>query len=296
MTRHLIETAVVAAAAVVVSYAIAWLITRRVDDEYGRRSIRRAIHFLAFVAALVVVGYVWGVFSRRTSWAFALLAAGLAFALQEVLGSIAGWFNIMLGGIYRIGDRIELAGVHGDVIDITPLRTKILEIGGGGSSSTDLWVQGRQATGRIVAISNKTTFDEPAFNYSALFEYVFHEVTFPIGHDADWRRAEEIIRDAAIEVSRTHEAREAVDEMRRHYPIPIADLEPRVFVRATDNYMELAARFVIEVRTSRVATDELTRIVHDELAEAGIPIASTTMDITVTSGDDRTIRESSRSE
>lgn len=296
MTRHLIETAVVAAAAVVVSYAIAWLITRRVDDEYGRRSIRRAIHFLAFVAALVVVGYVWGVFSRRTSWAFALLAAGLAFALQEVLGSIAGWFNIMLGGIYRIGDRIELAGVHGDVIDITPLRTKILEIGGGGSSSTDLWVQGRQATGRIVAISNKTTFDEPAFNYSALFEYVFHEVTFPIGHDADWRRAEEIIRDAAIEVSRTHEAREAVDEMRRHYPIPIADLEPRVFVRATANYMELAARFVIEVRTSRVATDELTRIVHDELAEAGIPIASTTMDITVTSGDDRTIRESSRSE
>ena len=133
-----------------------------------------------------MVGYVWGVFSRRTSWAFALLAAGLAFALQEVLGSIAGWFNIMLGGIYRIGDRIELAGVHGDVIDITPLRTKILEIGGGGSSSTDLWVQGRQATGRIVAISNKTTFDEPAFNYSALFEYVFHEVTFPIGHDADW--------------------------------------------------------------------------------------------------------------
>jgi small-conductance mechanosensitive channel len=296
VARHLIETAVVAAAAVVVSYTVAWLITRRVDDEYGRRSIRRAIHFLTLVVALVVVGYVWGVFSRRTSWAFALLAAGLAFALQEVLGSIAGWFNIMLGGIYRIGDRIELAGVHGDVIDITPLRTKVLEIGGGGSSSTDLWVHGRQATGRIVAISNKTTFDEPAFNYSALFEYVFHEVTFPIGHDADWRRAEEIIRDAAIEVSRTKEARQAVDEMRRHYPIPIADLEPRVFVRATDNYLELSARFVIEVRTSRVATDELTRIVHDELAAAGIPIASATMDLTITAGGERTSRESSRSE
>jgi small-conductance mechanosensitive channel len=296
VTRHLIETAVVAAAAVVVSYVVSWLLTRRTDDEYGRRSVRRAVHFIVFVLALVAVGYVWGVFSTHTSWAFALAAAGLAFALQEVLGAVAGWFNIMLGGIYRIGDRIEIAGVHGDVIDITPVRTKLLEIGGGGSSSTDLWVHGRQATGRIVTVSNKSTFDEPVFNYSTMFQYVWHEVTIPIGHDADWRRAEEIMRDAAIEVSPTEEAQSAVDEMRREYPIPISDLEPRVFVRATDNYMELSARFVIEVRTSRVATDEFTRIVKKQLAEAGIPIASTTMDVAVTSGDDRTSRESSRSE
>jgi small-conductance mechanosensitive channel len=295
LTRHLIETAVVAAAAVVVSYAVGWVITRRTDDEYGRRSVRRAVHFVVFLVALVAIGYVWDVFSTHTSWAFALAAAGLAFALQEVLGAIAGWFNIMLGGIYRIGDRIEIAGVHGDVIDITPVRTKLLEIGGG-SSSTDLWVQGRQATGRIVTVSNKSTFDEPVFNYSTMFQYVWHEVTVPVAYDADWQRAEEIMRDAALEVSPTKEAQHAVDEMRRTYPIPISDLEPRVFIRATDNYMELSARFVIDVRTSRVATDEFTRIVTKQFAEAGIAIASTTMDVTVISGDDRTSRESSRSE
>jgi small-conductance mechanosensitive channel len=296
VTRDLIETAAVSAAAVVLSYLAGWAITRRTDDEYGRRSVRRAIHFVAFLVALVVLGYVWGVFSKRTSWAFGLAAAGLAFALQEVLGALAGWFNIMLGGIYRIGDRIEITGVHGDVIDITPLRTKLLEIGGGGSSSTDLWVHGRQASGRIVTVSNKATFDEPVFNYSGMFEYVWHEETFPIGHEADWRRAEQIIRDAAIEISRTEEAQQAVDEMRRRYPIPISDLEPRVFVRATDNYMELSARFVIAVRTSRVATDELTRLVRKGLDDAGIAIASTTMDVTVISDSGRTSRESSRTE
>jgi small-conductance mechanosensitive channel len=295
VTRHLIETGVVAAAAAVVSYVLGWLLTRRASDEYGRHFVRRAVHTIAFLVALVVLGFVWDVFSKRTSWAFGLAAAGLAFALQEVLGAVAGWFNILLGGIYRIGDRIELAGVHGDVIDITPLRTKLLEIGGGGSSSTDLWVHGRQASGRIVAISNKTTFDEPVFNYSSMFEYVWHEITIPIAHDADWRRAEEIMRDAAMEVSPTKEAQHAVDEMRRHYPIPISDLEPRVFVRATDNYMELSARFVIGVRTSRVATDEFTRQVCKGLDEAGIAIASTTMDVTVTSDTGRTTRESSRS-
>jgi small-conductance mechanosensitive channel len=292
VTHHLIETAAVAAAAVLVSLVVGWFVTRRAADEYARRSVRRAVHFIVVLVALVVLGFVWGVFSQRTTWAFGLAAAGLAFALQEVLGSVAGWFNIMLGGIYRIGDRIEIAGVHGDVIDITPLRTKLLEIGGGEST----WVQGRQTTGRIIAVSNKTTFEEPVFNYSSMFEYVWHEVTFPIAHDADWGRAEEIIRDAAIEISRTKDAERAVDEMRRRYPIPISDLEPRVFVRATDNYMELSARFVIAVRTARVATDELTRMVHDALDAAGIAIASTSMDVTLISDSGRTSRESSRSE
>lgn len=296
LTRHLIETAVVAVVAVVVSYGLGFLLTRRTEDEYGRRSVRRAVHFVAFLVALVAVAFVWGVFSRRSTWAFGLAAAGLAFALQEVLGAVAGWFNIMLGGIYRIGDRIEVAGVHGDVIDITPVRTKILEIGGGGSSSTDLWVHGRQATGRIVTVSNKATFDEPVFNYSTMFQYVWHEVTIPVGHDADWQRAEEIMRDAALEVSPSQEAQQAVDEMRRRYPIPISDLEPRVFIRATDNYMELSARFVIEVRTARVATDEFTRLVMHKFADAGIAVASTSMDVNLVSDSDRTSRESSRSE
>jgi small-conductance mechanosensitive channel len=287
VARHLIETAVVVAAAVLVSYALSWLLTRRAGDEYARHYVRRAVHFTAFLVALVALGFVWDVFSRRTSWAFGLAAAGLAFALQEVLGAVAGWFNILLGGIYRVGDRIEIAGVHGDVIDIAPLRTKILETGtssssvGGSEASSDQWVRGRQATGRIVTVSNKTTFDEPVFNYSSMFSYVWHEVTFPISYRDDWRRAEEIIRDAAIEISKTAEAQEAIEEMRRRYPIPISDLEPRVFVNATDNYMELAARFVVAVRTSRVATDELTRLVRKGLDDAGIAIASTTADVTV---------------
>jgi MFS family permease len=87
--NHLIETAVVAAAAVVVAWVLGWAITRRAADEYARRSVRRAIHFMVLVVALVVLGYVWGIFSQKTSWAFALLAAGFAFALQEVLGVFA---------------------------------------------------------------------------------------------------------------------------------------------------------------------------------------------------------------
>lgn len=302
MTRHLIETAVVAAAAVVVSYALSWVLTHRAGDEYARHYVRRAVHFIVFLVALVAIGFVWQVYGGRAGIGIGFFAAGLAFALQEVIGAVAGWFNILLGGIYRIGDRIELAGVRGDVIDITPLRTKLLETGvsnpppTGQPASTDLWVHGRQPTGRLVVVSNKATFDEPVFNYSAMWSFVWQELMFPIGHDQDWRLAESIIAEEAERVSATDDAHRAMEAMRNRYPVPKSELEPRVYATATDNYMQLAARFVVPVRQARLTTNELTRRVKERLDEAGIPISSTTTDVTLFSGDDRTSRGSSRSE
>src|SRR5437764_230809 len=83
---------IVAAVAVLASYAISWLLTRRASDEYGRHYVRRAVHFLTFLVALVAIGFVWNVFSARAGLGFGFFAAGLAFALQEVIGAVAGWF------------------------------------------------------------------------------------------------------------------------------------------------------------------------------------------------------------
>ncbi|MGB9374611.1 MAG: hypothetical protein WCA82_10685 [Jiangellales bacterium] len=67
--------------------------------------------------------------------------------------------------------------------------------------------------------------------------------------------------------------------MTRRHPVPATEVEPRVFLRATDNWMELSARFVVPVRTARSVKDELTRRVQEHLEDAGIPIASRTLDI-----------------
>jgi hypothetical protein len=69
--------------------------------------------------------------------------------------------------------------------------------------------------------------------------------------------------------------------MARRYPVPRTELEPRVFVRSTDDWIELSARFVVPVRAARVVKDELTRRVTDRQTEAGIPIASKTLRIDV---------------
>jgi small-conductance mechanosensitive channel len=143
-------------------------------------------------------------------------------------------------------------------------------------------VRGRQYTGRIVAVSNKATFSDPVYNYTAVFEFIWEEISVPIPHGDDWHRAERILREEVEAVSHSHDANRTLREMVRRYPVPRAEVEPRVFVRATDNWVELAARFPVPVRTARSTKDAVTRRVLERLDEAGIRVASQTQDVRIT--------------
>lgn len=133
----------------------------------------------------------------------------------------------------------------------------------------------------MVAISNKATFTEPVFNYSASFDFLWEEVSVPVAYDQDWPRAAEILAEEAERVSATEEAGAAIRRMRQRYPVPEAELHPRVFRNPTDDYMELSARFVVPVRAARTVKDDLLLAVVDRLRGAGIDVASTTQDVHV---------------
>jgi small-conductance mechanosensitive channel len=255
------------------------ILDRRLDEGAARYHAGKLIRYAVGVFTIVALAVIWRGFAGRAGEIVGFAAAGVAFAMQEVIGALAGWFNIVSGHIFKVGDRIEMAGVRGDVIDVTLLRTKIMEIGSPGDGGS--WVKGRQYTGRIVAVSNKATFTDPVFNFSAIFDFVWEELTVPISYRSDWKVAEQIIREEAQQISRTQGAEEAIAQMSRRYPVPRTEVEPRVFVRATDNYLELSARFVVPVRMARTSKDAMTRRIYERLQEAGVEIGSSTSEVTV---------------
>jgi small-conductance mechanosensitive channel len=278
------ERMIASIAVVTVAIAIAWLggraVRRIVDDPFGRHHLRKTIRYGTTVLALIALLVVWRAFAGRGAVVVGLFAAGVAFAMQEVIGAFAGWINILSGRVFRTGDRIQIGAVQGDVLDITPLRTKLLEIGTT-LDDTPSWVRGRQHTGRIVAISNKQTLTQAVFNYSAALSHVWDELTLPISYRSDWRAAERIVSEEVRRLSDTAGARAALAAFARDYPVPATELEPRVFVRATDSWMELAARFVVPVRTARTAKDELTRRISDRFDAESIEFASETLEVTL---------------
>ena len=91
---------------------------------------------------VITLSFVWlEAFDDLTTY-LGLVSAGLAIALADLLKNIAGWFYILVRRPFRVGDRIEIDGVQGDVVDVRIVRFSLIEIGN--------WVGSDQPTGEIL--------------------------------------------------------------------------------------------------------------------------------------------------
>ena len=238
------------------------------------------------VALLMILGVVsiWFEDPTRLATALGLVAAGLSFALQKVITSLAGYFVILRGKTFTVGDRIAMGGVRGDVIALDFIKTTIMEIGQPPSytnADASTWVRSRQYTGRVVTVTNDKLFSEPVYNYTRDFPYLWEEMSLPITYTADREKAEQII----LTVTRRHGLLTAAltdaerAEMERLFAVAADDLEPRVYYRLTDNWLELTVRFFAKERGVRALKDAMSRDILRAFDQAGIGIASATMAI-----------------
>lgn len=260
------------------------LVRRRfTDDRYRRYWSGKIVTYVIAAVVLVVLVALWAPLGGRLSVILGFATAGVAFAMQEVIGALFGWVNILAGRIYTVGDRVEVAGVRGDVIDITPLRTTLFEIGSdpatanGGSS----WVSARQPTGRLVTVSNKKTFTEPVFNFSSHLEWIWEEVVFAVSRDDDWGAAEAIVLEEmqADEPELRREGEAALARLGERYLLSRSEVEPQTYVRLAVGDVEIVGRFVTAVREARGAKDRITRAVLLRLAAERIDLAYPTYSV-----------------
>ncbi|MFW2513990.1 mechanosensitive ion channel family protein [Demequina sp. SO4-13] len=266
------RTAILLTALFLVSFIVNRVAARVFDEREQRFNARRIVRAFTWFVAIFGLIVIWQPLGGSLAPALGLATAGLAFAMQEAIGAVAGWFNITFGSIFRVGDRVKMGGVQGDVIDISLLKTRLMEIG---DNAETTWVGGRQYTGRVVTVSNKATFTDPVYNYSGFFEYIWEEIAVAIPHHADWQGASRVLEEEARRQETAEGARQAMDEVRERFPVPDTEVEPKVFASADETYMRLAVRFVVPVRTARSVKDEITRRIHRRLAEAGVEIVAT---------------------
>ena len=104
-------------------------ITRNLKDSDSRYYGRKLITFGGYLAVILLVSIVFRDRLVGLTVAIGVAGAGIAFALQEVIGSVAGWIAISFWGFYKPGDLVQLGGIKGDVIDIGILRTTMMELG-----------------------------------------------------------------------------------------------------------------------------------------------------------------------
>lgn len=254
------------------------VLNRYVQEPGNLYRARKMVTFLGYFTGLLAISLIFSASLGKMAVAFGVAGAGIAFALQEVIASLAGWVAISFGNFYNTGDRVQLGGIKGDVIDIGMLRTTMMEIG--------QWVNSDLYNGRIVKIANSFVFKEPVFNYSGDFPFLWDEVTVPVKYGCDYRLSRDIFQRILAEVTGEYsqQAKASWTELIHLYRVDPAELDPRVFLVANDNWMEFTLRYVVDYKKRRFTKDRLfTRILEEvDQTNGRVALASATFHLVET--------------
>ena len=232
---------------------------RYVSDPRRRRQflvLRRVV--IGFLIAIVLTMGFISEFSSLATFA-GFITAGIAVGLQAVLLPVAAYFFIIGRYGIRVGDRITVAGITGDVVDIGLIRLYLMELAGTG---LDFY-----PTGRIVVFSNAVLFQTgtPLFKQIPGTEYAWHEVVVMIAPDGNHKAAQEKLVAAVNTVYSQYqeeiESQHATIE--RRVDIQIEAPRPEARLQFADAGLELLVRYPVEIRKAPDIDEEMTRKVLD---------------------------------
>lgn len=257
------------------------LLAARVDDARVRYSWMKGTAWVAYVVVILLLGQIWLESVRNVGTFLGLMTAGLAIALKDVVTNLAGWVFILTRHPFSTGDRIEIGGHRGDVVDIRLFSFSLLEVGN--------WVDAEQSTGRIIHVPNGMIFTEPLANYTIEFPFIWHEIPVRVPFESDWRR----VRTALGEIldTRLREvALDAAQAMRRRshkFLISYRHFSPKVYLSVDDALVCLTLRFLVPVRQRRGIDETIWEAVLTMLEELEIPLAYPGQRLFVEQRDDR---------
>lgn len=249
--------------------------SKKIDNKDLRYKMRKTIGLTGSVLVLGVILTIFSAQMTNLTVIIGALSVGIGFALREVIQSFIGWLALSFWGLYKPGERIQMGGIMGDVIDIGILFTTVMECGS--------WVKADLYNGRLIRLSNSLLFKENILNYTTDFPFLWDEIVIPVRTVSDHKLARSIIEQAAgsslLEISEA--AKEAWRNFVRHYRVEEASLEPTVTMSFDSNYIEFTLRYVVDYRVRRSTKDRLfTRILAGiEETNGKVQIGSTTVEL-----------------
>jgi small-conductance mechanosensitive channel len=238
-----------------------WITDRYVTDIRRRGQVMAARRLVLglLIVIILMVNFSDELGSAATVVGFA--AAGIAVALQNVILSIAGYFFLIGRFGIKAGDRVQIGGVTGDVIDIGLVKLSLMELGGTGTH--------REPTGRVAVFSNAIVF-QPSGNFfkqAPGTSFIWNEVRLTLAPDVDYRLAEKRILDAVDEVFARYRDRVMRDyrHLERDLNIMLETPKPQSRLYLSQNGLEVVIRYPAETYTAPQITDEISRRVLDAI-------------------------------
>jgi small-conductance mechanosensitive channel len=237
------------------------IIVRAVDDAGSRFQVARVATYVLGLISFVLLLNIWVQGFTGLATYLGLLSAGIAVALQDPLVNLAGWIFILARRPFKVGDRVQLAQFHGDVVDIRMFRFILLEIGN--------WVHADQSTGRVIHVPNGLVFKNPVANYDEAFGYIWNEIEVTLTFESNWRSAKDVLQRTVNDHAEklTADAQRRIELAADSFHIQFTKLTPIVWTSVTDSGVRLTMRYLCKPRERRSSSSEMWESVLEELGK-----------------------------
>jgi small-conductance mechanosensitive channel len=243
----------------------AWVLVRILRPLLRR--VLRGWERSAAITALVGIG-IWllafgGAVSvlaedvRALVGSLGLVGLALSWALQTPIESFTGWLLNSFQRYYRVGDRIAVGEVFGDVHRIDFLTTMVWEIG---SPDRPGFVNAEQPTGRLITFPNNEVLNGTVMNYTRDFPYVWDELALPIANESDLPYAMQLVHRVALGVlgeAMAGPAQQYEEILRKAHLESSVAPQPEVFASLAESWVDLSIRYLVPARERRKWKSEL---------------------------------------
>ena len=231
----------------------------KIKDFRLRYKWRKSIGYVIFFLGALAVMRIWFAGFESLATFFGLVSAGLTIALKDIISDIAGWLFIMSKRPFTLGDRIEINGQRGDVIDIEAFQFTLLEVGANR-------IDAEQSTGRMIHIPNGHIFAHSIANYTKGFEYIWDEIPILITFESNRKKAKEALQQILVKHTE-HPSKEAAQKIRAasgKFMIAFSNLTPKIYTDIRDSGVLYTLRYLTSPYKKR---DTIEAIMEDVLDE-----------------------------
>jgi small-conductance mechanosensitive channel len=237
---------------------------RKATFRYVRESRRRHQLLLlrrfvtgALLAIVLIMGFVTEFGSLATFAGF--LTAGIAVALQTIILSVAAYFFLLGSHGVRVGDRVTVSGVTGDVIDVGLVRLSLMELGGSGSDV--------HPTGRLVVVSNAVLFQGTLFKQIPGTAYTWHELAIKLSNGSDYAMAEKKMLEAVNSIYSQYRASlEQQQQVLEGFMAMSASVpSPQTSLQLGDNGLDLIVRYPVVLHRETEIDNQMAKKVMEAI-------------------------------
>ncbi|MBL8232781.1 MAG: mechanosensitive ion channel [Bryobacterales bacterium] len=177
-------TGLLALLVVVTNWLQSWLVKRLLIrtklDPSARQAVGSVFHYLALLIGLLLILQTVGIDLTALSVVAGGLGIGLGFGLQNVANNLVSGLVVLLERPVKIGDRIEVAGTEGQVVEIRARSTTVL-------TNDNI----------AIIIPNSRFITEEVVNWSYADSKVRFRIPVTVGYESDVRLVERLLMEVA---------------------------------------------------------------------------------------------------